>query len=141
MFQILIGSLLLSVTHALIPNHWFPLAAVSKTENWSRGETAAVTAITGFLHTLSTIIIGIIIGFAGFKLGDEIELVSGLYAPVILILLGAYFIIRSEGIIFAGGEACSQSCGDACGAAHHGHSGRYRGCISYLPGCVFGFRP
>ena len=95
MFQILLGSLLLSVTHALIPNHWFPLAAVSKTENWSRGETAAVTAITGFLHTSSTIIIGIIIGFAGFKLGDEIELVSGLYAPVILILLGAYFIIRN----------------------------------------------
>ena len=93
MLQILIGSLLLSVTHALIPNHWFPLAAVSKTENWSRAETVMVTAITGFLHTLSTIIIGIIIGFAGYKLGDSIEMVSGIYAPVILILLGSYFII------------------------------------------------
>ncbi len=95
MYSILIGSLLLSITHALIPNHWFPLAAVSKTENWSRSETALVTAITGFLHTLSTIIIGIIIGFAGYKLGDAVETVSGIYAPVVLILLGLYFIIRN----------------------------------------------
>jgi nickel/cobalt transporter (NicO) family protein len=95
MLQLLIGSLLLSVTHALIPNHWFPLAAVSKTENWSRSETVTVTAITGFLHTSSTIIIGIIIGFAGYKLGDSIEMVSGIYAPVILVLLGSYFIISN----------------------------------------------
>lgn len=95
MYSILIGSLLLSITHALIPNHWFPLAAVSKTENWGRGETALVTAITGFLHTLSTIIIGIIIGFAGYKLGDTIEMVSGIYAPIVLVFLGLYFIIKN----------------------------------------------
>jgi len=93
MLNIIIGSLLLSITHALIPNHWFPLAAVSKSENWTRRETVEVTALTGFLHTLSTIIIGIIIGFIGYKLGDTVELVASIYAPVILIGLGLYFII------------------------------------------------
>ncbi len=95
MLNIIIGSLLLSITHALIPNHWFPLAAVSKSENWTRRETAEVTALTGFLHTLSTIIIGIIIGFIGYKLGDTVELVASIYAPVILIGLGLYFIIMN----------------------------------------------
>ncbi len=95
MLNIIIGSLLLSITHALIPNHWFPLAAVSKSENWTRRETVEVTALTGFLHTLSTIIIGIIIGFIGYKLGDTVELVASIYAPVILIGLGLYFIIMN----------------------------------------------
>ncbi|MCI0472366.1 MAG: hypothetical protein L0Y76_02150 [Ignavibacteria bacterium] len=95
MLSLIIGSLLLSVTHALIPNHWFPLAAVSKSENWTKRETIEVTALTGFLHTLSTIIIGIIIGFIGYKLGDTIEIVSEIYAPVILIGLGSYFIIKN----------------------------------------------
>jgi putative Mn2+ efflux pump MntP len=95
MLSLIIGSLLLSITHALIPNHWFPLAAVSKSENWTKRETIEVTALTGFLHTLSTIIIGIIIGFIGYKLGDTIEIVSEIYAPVILIGLGSYFIIKN----------------------------------------------
>ncbi len=95
MFSLIVGSLLLSITHALIPNHWFPLAAVSKSENWTKAETAKVTALTGFLHTISTIIIGIIIGFVGYKLGDTIELISEIYAPVILIGLGLFFIITN----------------------------------------------
>jgi nickel/cobalt transporter (NicO) family protein len=95
MFSLIVGSLLLSITHALIPNHWFPLAAVSKSENWTKAETANVTALTGFLHTLSTIIIGIIIGFVGYKLGDTIEMISEIYAPIILFGLGLYFIISN----------------------------------------------
>ena len=95
MLSLIIGSFLLSITHALIPNHWFPIAAVSKSENWTKGETVKVTALTGFLHTLSTIIIGIVIGFIGLKLGDTIEVVSEIYAPVILIGLGLFFIIKN----------------------------------------------
>ena len=95
MFSLILGSLLLSITHALIPNHWFPLAAVSKSENWGKIETAKVTALTGFLHTISTIIIGIIIGFVGYKLGDTIELISEIYAPVILIGMGLFFVIKN----------------------------------------------
>lgn len=95
MFSLIAGSLLLSITHALIPNHWFPLAAVSKSENWGKVETAKVTALTGFLHTISTIIIGIIIGFVGYKLGDTIEMISEIYAPIILFGLGLYFIVTN----------------------------------------------
>ena len=95
MLDLIIGSLLLSITHALIPNHWFPIAAVSKSENWTKIETMKVTVLTGFLHTLSTVIIGIVIGFIGYKLQHEVEEVTMYYAPVILILLGLYFIIKN----------------------------------------------
>lgn len=93
MIQIIIGSLLLSITHALIPNHWFPLVAVSRTEKWSRIESLKVTAITGSMHTVSTIIIGIIIGFIGYKLSSTIEFITNIAAPLILIVLGLILFI------------------------------------------------
>jgi len=53
MWQIFLGSLLLSVIHALIPNHWIPLIAISKAEKWTIKETLFATFITGFSHMIS----------------------------------------------------------------------------------------
>lgn len=47
MYQIFIGSLILSILHALIPNHWLPLIAVGRTENWTQNQTLLTTIITG----------------------------------------------------------------------------------------------
>lgn len=93
MLQIFIGSIILSVTHALIPNHWFPLVAISKSEKWTRRETLLVTAITGFAHITSTIIIGIVVGFVGFKLSDSLETITGIIAPSVLMLFGIVYLV------------------------------------------------
>lgn len=58
MIQIILGSILLTVIHAFVPNHWIPLLAIGKVEHWSRRETLSATAIAGLALTLSTIIIG-----------------------------------------------------------------------------------
>lgn len=93
MWQIFLGSVLLSTIHALIPNHWIPLITISKTEKWSKNETLFATFITGFSHTLSTIIIGIIVGFAGYKLSEVYQLISRIAAPLILFIIGIVYII------------------------------------------------
>jgi len=94
MEQILVGSLILSIIHALIPNHWIPLIAISKTEKWTNRETLFATFITGFSHTLSTIFIGIIVGFVGIKLSQNYNYITRIAAPLILILIGIiYFVI------------------------------------------------
>lgn len=93
MLQILIGSIILSVTHALIPNHWFPLIAISKSEKWTRRETLLVTAITGFAHITSTIIIGIMVGFIGYKLSDSLETITHIIAPSVLVLFGIIYLV------------------------------------------------
>jgi len=93
MFEIILGSFVLSLTHALIPNHWFPLVAISRTERWTREEAMKVTAITGFAHTTSTILIGLLIGFIGYKLSSTLELFTNLIAPALLVLLGLIYII------------------------------------------------
>jgi putative Mn2+ efflux pump MntP len=93
MWQIFIGSITLSLIHALIPNHWVPLIAIGKTEKWTPGETLSATVITGFAHTLSTVIIGIIVGFLGYALSDRYTLISQTIAPLILVGLGLVYIV------------------------------------------------
>ena len=94
-FQIFIGSFLLSLVHASIPSHWLPLIAISKTEKWTEKETLIVTAITGTSHIMSTLIIGIIVGFVGYKLSESYHMITKLAAPIVLILLGLiYFFLE-----------------------------------------------
>jgi nickel/cobalt exporter len=94
MWQIITGSFLLSIVHAVIPNHWLPLVAVSKSEQWRISEALGVTAITGVAHTLSTIIIGLIIGRLGFELASRFEFVASVAAPVILVAMGIFYLAR-----------------------------------------------
>jgi len=93
MFQIFLGSFVLSVIHASIPNHWLPVVAIGRAEGWSLRETLLVTAITGFAHTLSTVIIGISIGFIGHRLNEQYEMISEKIAPGILIVMGVIYIV------------------------------------------------
>ena len=93
MIQIFFASLLLSVIHASIPNHWLPLIAIGKSENWMHSEIMFATVITGLAHTLSTVIIGIIVGVVGYKLSSSYGIISGVIAPAILVVLGIIYII------------------------------------------------
>ena len=93
--QIIVGAFLLSIVHASIPNHWIPLVALSKAENWDEKLTLGITAIAGFAHTLSTIIIGIIVGFLGYKLSGSYSFIVGVIAPSLLILLGIIYLLLS----------------------------------------------
>jgi nickel/cobalt exporter len=93
MYQIFIGSLILSLVHALIPNHWLPLIAIGKTEKWTQKQTLLATVITGAAHTISTIFIGIVVGFVGYRLAANYAAVSETIAPAILVGLGVIYII------------------------------------------------
>ncbi len=93
MIQILIGSLVLSIIHASIPNHWIPFVLIGKTENWTRKTTLWVTAITGSAHTASTILVGVFIGLVGYRLSSSHEFLTRTIAPSILVILGLIYII------------------------------------------------
>lgn len=93
--QIIIGAFSLSIVHASIPNHWLPLVALSKSEKWNERFTMGMTALAGFAHTLSTIIIGIIVGFLGYKLSGSYSFIVGVIAPSLLIILGIVYLVIS----------------------------------------------
>ena len=93
MWQIILGSLVLGLIHPLFPNHWIPLIAISKTEKWSTKETVFATLITGFSHTLSTILIGVFVGFIGIKLAESYSYITRVAAPLILFFIGVIYVI------------------------------------------------
>ncbi|MES2620421.1 MAG: hypothetical protein V4615_06175 [Bacteroidota bacterium] len=94
MFHIIISSILLSIVHALIPNHWLPIVAISRVEKWSRATTLWATAISGIAHIASTIAIGIFVGFVGLSLSSTYQWISTVVAPAILIALGLFYIVK-----------------------------------------------
>jgi len=93
MLQLLFGSILLSLVHAVIPNHWLPIVAISKAENWTQRETLFVAGISGFAHTLSTVLVGITIGIIGISLSSNYTFITEKIAPALLIVLGLIYLI------------------------------------------------
>jgi nickel/cobalt transporter (NicO) family protein len=95
MLQIIIGSSLLSLTHALLPHHWLPLTAASKSEKWTVKETIRITILIALMHTFSTIVIGIIIGLIGYNISSTFQSLENILAPAVLTGLGIFFVIRN----------------------------------------------
>jgi len=93
MWQIFAGSIILSIIHALIPNHWLPLITIGKAERWTLPETLSATLITALAHIASTIMIGIAVGFIGYKLSGAFELISSIIAPMVLVILGLVYLV------------------------------------------------
>ncbi|ULQ54588.1 hypothetical protein [Flavihumibacter fluvii] len=94
MYSIFIGSFFLSVLHAVIPNHWLPILAIGRKDNWSLQEVTKVTFISGLAHAFSTIGIGLILGYLGIQIAHGIQYFTHFIAPAILILLGVFFIYQ-----------------------------------------------
>ena len=93
---LLVGGAALSVIHALIPNHWLPFVLLGASQRWSRSRLVAITALGGFFHVLSTILIGVFVGLAGYELSRRQEMVTQFIAPAILVALGVGLIIANQ---------------------------------------------
>ena len=92
MVSVITGSLVISLLHALIPNHWLPVMAIGRKEGWSLGETSRITFIAGVSHVVSTVLIGILIGLIGEELANNLDHFTHVVAHSILILMGLYFL-------------------------------------------------
>ncbi|MBZ0244597.1 MAG: hypothetical protein K8H85_01495, partial [Cyclobacteriaceae bacterium] len=93
MITLIGGSLVLSILHTLIPNHWLPILAIGKKEGWSITQTTKITILSGLAHALSTVLIGFLVGFIGVSLSDQ-PYFSNFITPGILILLGVFYIYQ-----------------------------------------------
>lgn len=92
--QLLIGTLTISILHALIPSHWIPILAFEKKFGWTNQQTFRITIISALAHALSTVILGIAIGLLSFKISAHFEEISKLISSIVLIVLGLIFIVR-----------------------------------------------
>ena len=94
MYSIITGALIISLLHAIIPNHWLPVIAIGRKEQWTTAEVTKVTFICALAHGVSTTFIGLLLSFLGAKLDNNITHFTNIVAPIILISIGLIFIYR-----------------------------------------------
>ena len=97
MLQLIFFSIVLSSVHALIPHHWLSLALLARSEKWSKRQTFQISFVVSFAHSLSTIILGILIGLIGMEAAARMSDFTSWFAPLLLILFGIiYFSLGQE---------------------------------------------
>lgn len=94
MLTLIAASLVLSVLHALIPNHWLPILAIGRKENWSASQITRITFLAGMAHAASTVLIGMLVALAGSQLSSRIETFGEVIGPLLIILLGIFYIYQ-----------------------------------------------
>lgn len=86
------GASVLSIIHTLVPNHWLPIISISKTQNWSRSFTNLAVIITASMHSLSTIIVGSLLGLLGIEIFKRYEFLSKIIPSLIFVIMGIIFV-------------------------------------------------
>jgi len=90
--SILIGSVLLSSIHVLIPVHWLPIITLSRKEKWTNPQTIFATFVIALFHILSTVLIGLCVGFLGYKLTVFYKSYATIIAALILVIIGLIYL-------------------------------------------------
>lgn len=91
MFSLVAGTFILALIHALIPNHWLPLVAVARAEQWKIRDVTTVTLLSATAHVLGTVALGIVLGFIGKELKEDYGHAINVGSSVLLIAFGLIY--------------------------------------------------
>jgi nickel/cobalt exporter len=87
--------------HALAPDHWVPFAALARAQRWSAGRTARITALCGFGHVTTSVILGVVAILFGLELvatfGHRLEAWGGLLLIAFGLAYGLWGLRRAAG--------------------------------------------
>lgn len=115
---LLIGAVIaVGVLHTLVPDHWVPITLLARQRGWSTLQTARAALGAGLGHTVSTLLIALIVWAAGAlfaeRFGRFIDLASG----IALVAFGGWIAIASLRELQRGHEH---------GHMHLGHAHEHR---------------
>jgi nickel/cobalt exporter len=101
------AAFLLSLLHGLIPSHWLPIVALSKSEKWSTQKLLGYSIIASLAHVIGTLFIGLILFIitkASISNNESINDISEAewiekiqfekISSIILLFLGLWFLYR-----------------------------------------------
>ena len=99
------------VLHTLVPDHWAPIALLARQQGWSRQTALRAAAGAGFGHTVSTLIIAVIVWTAGVALAQRFGSALTTVSSAALVAFGLWIAIA----------AIRELRADDHGHAHFGH--------------------
>lgn len=108
-FALLLAAAGVGFGHAVLPDHWIPLAVVSRTERLPLRRTVRLSVAAGTAHVLLSVVLGIAVVVVGLRFRETIERHEDLVVGGLLAATGAVL-----GLL----ELVGQGHG-------HGHGGRH----------------
>ncbi|GAC1316578.1 MAG: hypothetical protein NVSMB25_02550 [Thermoleophilaceae bacterium] len=110
--------------HAILPDHWVPLAVVGRTQRYPIARVARLSALAGVAHVLVSVLLGALLIAIGLQFRSSIENAQGTIVGCILILTGIGFALlelsgHGHGHSHGGPSGHEHSHG---GPSGHGHS-------------------
>jgi hypothetical protein len=87
--------------HSLAPDHWVPFGALARAQRWPAGRTARITALCGFGHVTTSVILGVVAILFGLELvstfGRRLESWGGLLLIAFGLAYGLWGLRRAAG--------------------------------------------
>jgi len=79
--------------HTLAPDHWVPVAAVSRARGWSLARTARIALVCGFGHVTVSAALGLLALVSGTAVVEALGARAGAVGGVLLIGFGAAYAL------------------------------------------------
>lgn len=80
-----------AVGHAILPDHWVPIAVLSRTRRYPLAKVARLSASAGIAHVVFSLLLGGIIIAVGLQFRSVVENAQNLVIGALLILTGLAF--------------------------------------------------
>ncbi len=77
--------------HAILPDHWMPLAVVGRAQRYPVAKVARLSGLAGVAHVLVSIVLGAIVIAVGLQFRASIEHTQNTIVGLVLIATGAGF--------------------------------------------------
>jgi ABC-type nickel/cobalt efflux system permease component RcnA len=93
---LLVGAVVaIGVLHTIVPDHWAPIALIARQQGWTRGEVARAALVAGSGHTVSTLLIGLIVWVAGVAFATRFGNLVSTVSSLALIAFGGWIAVSS----------------------------------------------
>jgi nickel/cobalt exporter len=84
--------------HAVLPDHWMPLATVGRTRHWSLPRVARVSGLAGVGHVALSVVLGAIVIAVGLQFRGAVQSAQDAIVGGLLIVTGlAFLVLQSRG--------------------------------------------
>ncbi|WP_323747176.1 hypothetical protein [Catenulispora pinisilvae] len=98
--------------HAVMPDHWMPLAVLSRTRRYSTRRTVRLSLAAGVTHVLVSLLLGAVLIVVGLQFRDTVSRHADLVIGGILLVTG---------LVFLGMELVGRGHGHSHGPDGHSH--------------------
>jgi nickel/cobalt exporter len=79
--------------HAVLPDHWLPLAVLGRTRRYPPGRVARLSGLAGIAHVLVSIVLGAVIVAIGLQFRSQVKGAEDTIVGVILLATAAGFTL------------------------------------------------